>query len=95
MLSSFRTCQYNDLSNKVYTFSTDTAPEEYQKKVTLLLYFAQYMDEHLIHGGDLIQKREERVNPSGIFMKKWFRTGKAIVMYINNGTLQVCPKVFQ
>ena len=27
--------------------------------------------------------------PTGIFMKKWFRTDRGIVMYLNNGTLQV------
>ena len=94
--------QYNDLSNKVFTFCTESAPAEYQKKVTLLLYFAQYMDEHLIHGGDMLNHRHKaassqagivdtREPPTGIFMKKWFRTGKAIVMYLNNGTLQVYP----
>ena len=84
----YRTVQYNDLSNRVYTFTTDNTPAEYQKKSTLLLYFAQYMDEHLIHGGDMVHKEVTSV-PTGIFMKKWFRTGKAIVMYLNNGTLQV------
>ncbi len=85
-----RTAQYNDLSNTVYTFSTDAAPADYQKKVTLLMYFAQYMDEHLIHGGDVHTQGDGNfIKPTGIFMKKWFRTGKAIVMYLNNGTLQV------
>ena len=83
-----RTVQYNDLSNRVYTFRTETAPPDYQKKATLLLYFAQYMDEHLIHGGD--SGRDFGAwTPTGIFMKKWFRTDRAIVMYLNNGTLQV------
>ena len=56
------------------------------------------MDEHLIYGGDILAQRPAIVCPppgtaivggTGIFMKKWFRTGKAIVMYLNNGTLQV------
>ena len=90
--------QYNDLSNRVYTFTTDTTPSEHQKKSTLLLYFAQYMGEHLIHGGDLLHHQGGAAKsssvptappPSAIFMKKWFRTSKAIVMYLNNGTLQV------
>lgn len=88
-----RTIQYNDLSNKVYTFSSDDVPREHRKKSTLLLYFAQYMDEHLIHGGDILQHEQRPQDlPPPIFMKKWFRTGKAIVMYLNNGTLQVCPE---
>ncbi|KAK2179855.1 hypothetical protein NP493_469g02030 [Ridgeia piscesae] len=83
-----RTVQYNDLSNRVYTFRTESAPADYQKKATLLLYFAQYMDEHLIHGGDATRDYGSWT-PTGIFMKKWFRTDRAIVMYLNNGTLQV------
>ena len=65
----------------------DSTPPEYERKATLLLYFAQYMDEHLIHGGDIL--KPEYVQPTAIFMKKWFRTSRAIVMYLNNGTLQV------
>lgn len=83
-----RTIQYNDLSNKIYTFTKDSAPPEHHKKTTLLVYFSQYMGEHLIHGGDLVQ-RGSLPRPHAIFMKKWFRTGRAIVMYLNNGTLQV------
>ena len=66
-------------------------PKEHKKKSTLLMYFAQYMDEHLIHGGDLLVKKEDKdhVVPPAIFMKKWFRTGRAIVMFLNTGTLQV------
>ena len=68
----------------------DDAPKEHKKKTTLLMYFAQYMDEHLIHGGDMLVKKDERQTlPPAIFMKKWFRTNRAIVMYLNNGTLQV------
>ena len=108
----FRIIQYNDLSNRVYTFTTSTTPGEHQKKSTLLLYFAQYMCEHLIHGGDLLggggggqcqghqqqllqqqQRTAAATVPTSIFMKKWFRTSKAIIMYLNNGTLQVCMSV--
>jgi len=79
----------------------DAVPAEHQQKSTLLVYFAQYMDEHLIHGGDMLQSKKESVSlphtstdttapgMGGVFMKKWFRTNKAIVMYLNNGTLQV------
>jgi polo-like kinase 2 len=84
-----KTIQYNDLSNKVYSFAADNTPREYRKKSTLLLYFAQYMDEHLIHGGDILHHRDVINEASCLFMKKWFRTQKAIVMYLNNGTLQV------
>ena len=85
----------------MYTLRADSVPQEYHQKSTLLIYFAQYMDEHLIHGGDMLQQTSSSTAaPSsasevalpasaGIFMKKWFRTSKAIVMYLSNGTLQV------
>jgi hypothetical protein len=61
------------------------------------------MDEHLILGANskdvrkLVSNNENGTNQlvcsgltsSAIFMKKWFRTDRAIVMHLNNGTLQV------
>ena len=95
------TVQYNDLSNRTLSFSAQSAPPEHQKKVTLLLYFAEYMYTHLSAGGGNIglqQAPPPHVDAAAaardappVFMKKWFRTDRAIVMYLSNGTLQVCP----
>lgn len=84
----FRTLVYNDLSNKIVTFTTESAPPEQRKKVTLLLYFIQYMNEHLINSEELTSSVASSYS-NAVFMKKWFRTDKAVVMYLNNGTLQV------
>jgi len=88
--------QYNDLSNRTFSFSAQSSPPEHQKKVTLLLYFAEYMYTHLSAGGNigLQQAHAGGVDAGGtrdapVFMKKWFRTDRAIVMYLSNGTLQV------
>ena len=78
--------------------TNDDVPDSLKKKVTLLIYFSQYMDKHLIYGAEVdASKRQTALNcgPSaayngGIFMKKWFRTDRAIVMHLSNGTLQVC-----
>ena len=88
------TVQYNDLSNRTYSFSAQSAPAEHQKKVTLLLYFAEYMYTHLSAGGNIgLQQLHGGVDAgmrdTPVFMKKWFRTDRAIVMYLSNGTLQV------
>jgi len=71
-------------------------PPDLKKKVTLLVYFSQYMDEHLIYGADVTPSRRHTfgcdpssMSPAGVFMKKWFRTDRAIVMHLSNGTLQV------
>jgi len=103
-----RTLQYNDLSNRVVTLNKDVVPNDLQKKVTLLIYFGQYMDEHLIYGANVENGKKltaggsaagnektalnvcSGLTTTAVFMKKWFRTDRAIVMHLNNGTLQVC-----
>ena len=44
----FRSVQYYDVTGRLTAFSSENAPEDLEKKTTLLLYFAKYMDEHLI-----------------------------------------------
>jgi hypothetical protein len=44
----YRAVQYFDVTNKSSSFTVECVPEELEKKTTLLLYFARYMDEHLI-----------------------------------------------
>lgn len=82
-----RTIQYHDISNNLHSFTVHTAPQEHQKKATLMLYFAEYMETHLIAGGNLVNGQKD--HKVAVFMKKWFRTEKAIVMYLSDGTLQV------
>lgn len=86
-----RSIQYYDVTGKLFAYTTDCVPEELERKTTLLQYFARYMDEHLIQGGDLeYSSNSDVVSWSGaLFLKKWFRTAKAIVLYLSDGTLQV------
>jgi len=80
----------------VIGLTKDEVPVALKKKVTLLIYFSQYMDEHLIYGADVNPSKWQATafncssSASGVFMKKWFRTDRAIVMHLSNGTLQVC-----
>lgn len=97
MCGLIRSLQYNDLSNRVIGLTKDDVPAELKKKVTLLVYFSQYMDEHLIYGADVDPSKRQTtfgrgsspMSAAGVFMKKWFRTDRAIVMHLSNGTLQV------
>jgi hypothetical protein len=69
------------------------------ERLTLLRYFAQYMDENLTEGGDSQQQQEQAsTTPSTspvhrrrsfVHMKRWVRTPKAIIMQLDNNTLQV------
>ncbi|XP_071510824.1 serine/threonine-protein kinase PLK1-like [Diadema antillarum] len=114
--------QYLSTDSKVHSFPLNSVPTRLSKKVTLLDYFATYMDEHLIKGltSDLGYLESSPVSPQGIdsdkkdgirspspkrkgvgqpgvgpissaqpYLEKWNRTGKAITMYLSNGTLQV------
>ncbi|KAK7100676.1 serine/threonine-protein kinase PLK1-like [Littorina saxatilis] len=85
-----RAIQYYDLTGKLSAYTLDCVPEELDRKTTLLQYFARYMDEHLIQGGDLECSQYMEISWSSIlYLKKWFRTTKAIVLYLSDGTLQV------
>ncbi|PVD22737.1 hypothetical protein C0Q70_15993 [Pomacea canaliculata] len=85
-----RSIQYCDLTGKLTPFTLDSVPDELDRKTTLLQYFARYMDEHLIQGGDLeCSQHSDPGWPSSLYLKKWFRTTKAIVLYLSDGTLQV------
>lgn len=85
-----RSIQYYDLTGKLSAYTLDCIPEELDRKTTLLQYFARYMDEHLIQGGDLECSSYMDVPfSSSLYLKKWFRTTKAIVLYLSDGTLQV------
>lgn len=85
-----RAVQYFDVTNKSSSYTVECVPEELEKKTTLLLYFARYMDEHLIQGGHVeLSKDSDDSWYGNVYLKKWFRTSKAIVLYLSDGTLQV------
>lgn len=48
MLWYYRSVQYYDMTGHLNAFSVDQPPDDLEKKTTLLMYFAKYMDEHLI-----------------------------------------------
>ena len=55
-------------------------------KVKLLNYFRDYMKEHLLKAGANIEGEELSRVPA---LKTWFKTSRAIVMHLTDGTLQV------
>jgi len=49
VISSFpRSVQYYDITGRLNAFTADQPPDDLEKKTVLLMYFAKYMDEHLI-----------------------------------------------
>ncbi|XP_074640436.1 serine/threonine-protein kinase PLK1-like isoform X2 [Tubulanus polymorphus] len=89
--SDGRSVQFVDVANRAAAFSTEFPPPNMIKRSKLVTYFATYMDENLIQGGEVPEEVQEvpGITLSNTFMKKWFRTEKAIVMYLSNGILQV------
>jgi len=85
-----RRLQYFDEDRNIFRFSVNNIPEDLSRKVTLLNYFSNYMDKHLLKGGDLADdsNKPEPFTEMAI-IDIWFRTDKAMVMYLSDGTLQV------
>ncbi|XP_038053272.1 serine/threonine-protein kinase PLK1-like [Patiria miniata] len=75
-----------DGTEKIFTI--DTFSESMRKKVTLLKYFRNYMSEHLLKTGAGVKLESDNLARLP-FLRTWFRTRSAIVLHLNNGTLQI------
>ncbi|XP_057378391.1 serine/threonine-protein kinase PLK1-like [Daphnia carinata] len=67
----------------------DCYPPPLEKKMKLLAYFRSYMQENLIKAGGSVPPREGDELIRLPFLRQWFRTSRAVVMHLTNGTLQV------
>ncbi|EFX85823.1 hypothetical protein DAPPUDRAFT_309099 [Daphnia pulex] len=67
----------------------DCYPPQLEKKMKLLAYFRSYMQENLIKAGGSVLPREGDELIRLPFLRQWFRTSRAVVMHLTNGTLQV------
>ncbi|XP_067014592.1 serine/threonine-protein kinase polo [Anabrus simplex] len=64
-------------------------PQTLEKKMKLLSYFRRYMNEHLVRAGEEVAPRESDSLSRIPCMFQWMRTSTAVIMHLNNGTLQV------
>ncbi|XP_047124444.1 serine/threonine-protein kinase PLK1 [Hydra vulgaris] len=98
-----KSLQYIDKLNKETFFTIDNAPPNMQKKKTLLEYFHDYMNEHLLKTGSGVATKgmESARLP---YLRSWFRTRSGIILHLNIGILQInffqdhtkviiCPKM--
>lgn len=76
-----------DLTETYYTVKD--YPEALEKKMKLMTFFLQYMNEHLMKAGGSIAVKNDAMSRVP-YMHQWFRTQTAVVMQLNNGTVQVC-----
>ena len=85
----FSNIHYIDYESQEHYYSMQKFPPTIEKKVKLLNYFMNYMKEHLLKAGANMEVGERDELSRIPALKTWFRTSRAVVMHLTNGTLQV------
>jgi len=80
---------YIDYDGVEHYYTMNEFPATVEKKVKLLNYFKNYMREHLLKAGANMEVREEDQLSRIPALKTWFRTSRAVVMHLTNGTMQI------
>jgi polo-like kinase 1 len=83
------TLHYIDKQAKEHYHKKSEYPLELAKKVKLLNYFQQYMTENLLKAGAHCTLGETAAMTRLPSMWTWFRTSRAVIMVLSNGTLQI------
>uniref|UniRef100_UPI00398ED7F9 serine/threonine-protein kinase PLK3 n=1 Tax=Pristiophorus japonicus TaxID=55135 RepID=UPI00398ED7F9 len=76
-------------NNQHFSFSASAIPEQLANQMTLVQYFATYMEENLMEGGDMPRTFLEDCQDPSLFLLQWVKTDHSLLMLFNNGTLQV------
>uniref|UniRef100_A0A8C9KTQ9 Serine/threonine-protein kinase PLK3 n=1 Tax=Serinus canaria TaxID=9135 RepID=A0A8C9KTQ9_SERCA len=82
-----RTVHYNPTNSKHLVFSVSAIPEQLQGQMSVLRYFASYMEQHLMKGGDL--PSIDDLGQPAMLLLQWVKTDQALLMLFSSGTLQV------
>jgi polo-like kinase 1 len=85
----FSNIHYIDFEGHEHYYTLQDYPSALEKKVKLLNYFRNYMKEHLLKAGANMETREGDELSRIPALKTWFRTSRAVVMHLTNGTLQI------
>lgn len=81
------TVHYCLTNNKHFTFPANSLPEQLHGQKEIVELMANYMEQNLMEGGDLLC--EEHITGPPPLLLQWVKTEHALVMLFNNGTLQV------
>uniref|UniRef100_A0A3P9ACL5 Serine/threonine-protein kinase PLK n=1 Tax=Esox lucius TaxID=8010 RepID=A0A3P9ACL5_ESOLU len=87
LLADKKTVHYYPELGQCSVFSTGDAPEPFIGQVTILKYFAHYMEENLMDGGDLPNVTDTR--KPRLYLLQWLKSDRALMMLFNDGTFQV------
>jgi len=89
LLADGHNIHYIDFDGGEHYYTMNEFPATVDKKVKLLNYFRNYMREHLLKAGANMEVREEDQLSRIPALKTWFRTSRAVVMHLTNGTMQI------
>lgn len=89
LLANGEDLHYIQQNNVEHYYTLKEFPRDINKKVVLLRYFRNYMNDHLVKAGATIKPREGDELSRVPNVHAWFRTRSAIVLHLNNGTLQI------
>jgi len=89
LLADGSNIHYIDYEGNEHYYTMNEFPAAVEKKVKLLNYFRNYMKEHLLKAGANMEVREEDQLSRIPALKTWFRTSRAVVMHLTNGTMQI------
>ncbi|XP_076471497.1 serine/threonine-protein kinase PLK1-like isoform X2 [Babylonia areolata] len=89
LLANGENIHYIERDGQEHYHTLKVYPEALNKKVTLLKYFRNYMNEHLLKAGANMTPRDSDEMMRLPFLRTWFRTRSAIVLHLSNGTLQI------
>jgi len=98
--------QYIERDGKEYFYKKSNPPsiDGVRKKIQLLRHFMDYMKDHLLTTGETKQPLDIDNLARWPCLHSWFRTSAGIILFLNNGTLQInfftdhtkvilCPKL--
>ncbi|ODM91618.1 Serine/threonine-protein kinase PLK1 [Orchesella cincta] len=89
LLPDLNSMHYIERGGKENYYTTEVFPTELQKKVKLLNYFQQYMKENLLKSTGGKAPPNSNLIPRLPNLWTWFRTSRAVVMILSNGTMQI------
>ncbi|XP_062854573.1 serine/threonine-protein kinase PLK2b [Trichomycterus rosablanca] len=78
--------QHAEMGQCAVMYTTDV-PENCVGQVTILKYFAHYMEENLMDGGDMVIDTD--TEKPRIYLLQWLKSDRALMMLFNDGTFQV------
>ncbi|KAK3866840.1 hypothetical protein Pcinc_027645 [Petrolisthes cinctipes] len=89
LLADGENIHYIERSNAEHYHQLKNYPAPLNKKVTLLRYFRNYMNEHLLKAAASMCPREGDELARIPSLRTYFRTRSAIILHLTNGTLQI------